>query len=155
MIVHCRVDGVTTATETAPEHSLMHLIGDGQERSCRDGSCLRCLVMLGERVVLGCKTPAYRAQGTEITTPNGLDQRPEYHDVMKAFRKVGLAECVETEPYLVLLAFHILSESETPAESALHNLSRHLNDRCSNREDFERAVRIAAGLRRRRDHGHS
>ena len=152
MIIQTRIDGVTVTKDLPAGRSLMEVIGDGQETPCQDGSCLRCLVLLGDRVVPACKTPAFRAQSVDITTPNGLDQRKEYRDIIKAFRKVGLETCIETEPYLILLAFHLLMERESPTEEDFHRLSRHLNDRCSNREDFERALRIAVGLRRRRHH---
>lgn len=152
MTIRTRIDGVSLSVELPAGRSLLEIIGDGRETACLDGSCLRCLVLLGDRVVPACKTPAFRAHGSEITTPSGLDQREEYKDIIKAFRKVGLENCVKTEPYLIMLAFHLLMEKETPGEDDLHRLSRHLNDRCSNREDFERALRIAAGLRRRRHH---
>ncbi len=152
MTIQAQVDGVTITRDLPPEASVMEFVGDGRDQPCADGRCLRCLVLLGDRVVHACRVPAYRAHNGNVTTAAALDSRPEYRDILRAFRRVGLGTCAEAHPYLVFLAIHHLSEGPSPGTGETGLLSRHINDRCSNRTDFERALRIAAGMRRRRTH---
>ncbi len=117
---------------------------------CRGGNCLRCAILLGDRPVPSCILPAYRLQGAEITTLEGMGNRPVFRDIMRAFDKVGISRCEDALPGLVMLAYQILSEKGMPSDLEIQEYSRYLVTRCAGRDEFERAVRLAGRLHGRK-----
>lgn len=134
-------------TETAWPHIAVE---GAQEGRCRGGSCLRCVVMLGDRPVPACILPAYRLHGAEITTLEGLGDNPIFRDIMRAFDRVGISRCEDALPGLVMLAYQILSEKKSPSDIEIQAYSRYLVTRCASRDEFERAVRLAGRLHGRK-----
>lgn len=157
MRVALTVDDTQHTIEMDATESLYHAIVPFAYRNsrCPDGRCMRCLVVLNDRVVNACAVPIFRAHSGTVYTYEGLSADPIIHDIHRAFERVGLDTCGEAYRSLVLLAYSILQRDTNPSEMEVNRVSRHLTDRCSNRDDFERAVRLAAGLLRRKAHEQS
>lgn len=145
-------NGTRRTLETAPTVSLYQLISErGQEEGpCADGRCMRCAVLLGGRVVPSCLVPAYRAADATIEDLDGLAEDPLYLDIARAFEKVGLNRCRETYPAMVMLARQLISEIPLPSDADLRAAGGELVTRCASRDEFERAVRLAARVHSRR-----
>jgi aerobic-type carbon monoxide dehydrogenase small subunit (CoxS/CutS family) len=154
MKVEFLFNGKRRSEEVAPEDAALHYLGDeyAQRGSCGNGSCMQCSVLLNGRVVNSCALPAYRLDGAEIVSHEGLGNDPLHRDILRAFEKVGLNRCRETFPGLVLLAYQLLSDTPIPGDAELHEYSRHLSTRCVSREEFERATRLAGRVHKRKRH---
>ena len=134
---------------TDPSWPLIAVEG-AREGRCRGGNCLRCAVLLGDRPVPSCILPAYRLQGAQVTTLEGMGDNTVFRDIMRAFDKVGLSRCEDALPSLVMLAYQIISEKGTPSDIEIQGYSRYLVTRCAGRDEFERAVRLAGRLHGRK-----
>lgn len=144
------------ATTSLYEAIMPHAVRNGR---CADGRCLRCVVMLNDRVVPSCAVPVYRAHEATIRTAPGLQRDADTGEIMstirRAFERVGLDACRESYASITVLAYSILHRDLNPTDADIQRVSRHLSDRCSNRDDFERAIRLAAGVLRRKAHEQS
>lgn len=150
MTIEFELDGSLTKRACSPDLSLYELIypDTGAAGTCPNGECLRCSLLLNDRVVLACRTPAFRANNGRVRTFAGYKTTQEYADIKRVLTRIGLDACAE-EVGFVFLIEQILQEHAAPSEEDAANASRYLTDRCSDRESFTRAVRLTAGLRRR------
>ena len=148
MKIEFTLNGIRRVIEcAATEPAWPYLSEEGaREGRCRGGNCLRCAVLLGDRPVTSCILPAYRLQGAQITTLEGMGDNPLFRDIMRAFDKVGVSRCEDALPGLVMLAYQIISEKGTPSDVEIQNYSRYLVTRCAGRDEFERGVRLAGRL---------
>lgn len=154
MTIEFDLDGTKVTRACTPDLSLFELVHPqtGVAGTCAIGDCMRCTLLLNGRVVLSCRTPAYRANGGSVTTFSAYKQTQEYSDIKRVLTRIGLDACAD-EPGFVFQIEQLLQERAAPSDDDSTNTSRYLTDRCSDRESFTRAVRLAAGLRRRHSGG--
>ncbi|WP_163795820.1 (2Fe-2S)-binding protein [Mycolicibacterium sediminis] len=75
------VDNRTSLLDMLREHTEL----TGTKKGCDQGACGACTVLLdGERVV-SCLTLAVQADGTEVTTIEGLEEDGRLHPLQQAF----------------------------------------------------------------------
>jgi putative selenate reductase molybdopterin-binding subunit len=65
----------------------------GVKKGCDAGDCGACTVHLDGKPVQSCLVPAYRAEGVEITTIEGLGSPEEPHPIQKAFLAAQGFQC--------------------------------------------------------------
>lgn len=147
-------NGRRRSMEVQPQEPAHRYLGGHRDRQgvCGDGSCMNCAILLGGRVVTACGLPAYRLDGAEIVDLEGLKSDTLHRDIMRAFDKVGITRCVDSLPGLVFLAYQLLADNPLPGDDDLHDISRHLTSRCVSRDEYERAVRLAGRVHKRKHH---
>ncbi len=152
MTIECTVNGTRRTFECEPTEPIWrHISAEGaQDGPCDGGRCMRCTVLLAGRPVPACILPAYRVQGMEVTTIEGLGSHELFQDIMRAFDKVGISRCEDVLPALVMLAWQLLSERGVTAQEEIPQWSRAFQSRCAGPDEFERALRLASKLRGRR-----
>lgn len=157
MTVDFVLNGSHARAKGAPDDPAWpHIDPNGARDSvCADGLCLQCAVLLGERVVPTCILPLYRLEENEIRTRESLRDDPLYQTIMRAFDKVGISRCGDSLNALVMLAYQLLSENSVPSENDLQQYSRYISTRCISRDEFERAVRLAGRVHKRRSSEHA
>ena len=75
--IHLRVNGADHALSIDPRVSLLdalreHLLLTGTKKGCDQGACGACTVLLDGERINACLTLAVQAEGSEITTIEGL-----------------------------------------------------------------------------------
>ena len=87
----------------------------GTKVGCDAGDCGACTVLLDGEPVCACLVPAAQAEGHEITTVEGLAQRPPIFDkLQKSFLQHGAAQCGACTPGMLVAATALLEKNRAP-----------------------------------------
>ncbi len=81
-------------------------------RSCEEGECGACTVLLNGEPVNSCLVLAAAADGAEITTAEGLLKDGELHPLMKSFLENHGLQCGYCTPGMVMTAYSMVNGSE-------------------------------------------
>lgn len=118
--VPCLLNGRRTVLEGHPMTRLLDALRrtglTGTKEGCGEGECGACAVLLDGQLVNSCLTPLAHAQGTAITTIEGVASDDALHAVQEAFLECGGAQCGICTPGMVLAAFDLLSRNADPTE---------------------------------------
>jgi len=97
----------------------LHLTGT--KEGCGEGECGACTVVINGQIVNSCLVPLAQANGTEITTIEGVAANGELHAVQQAFIDHGGAQCGICTPGMVLAAVDLLKRNPEPTENDIRN----------------------------------
>ena len=73
-----------------PRQSLLECVRDilgltGTKEGCNDGNCGACTVIMDDRIVASCLVLGAEAEGSTITTIEGIAQGSQLHPIQRAF----------------------------------------------------------------------
>ena len=124
-----RVNGATFDAEPDPGQCLRtHLrsLGvHGVKKGCDAGDCGACTVWLDGTPVHSCITPAFRAEGREVTTIEGLGTPDDLHPLQKQFRDAPGFQCGFCTAGMIMTAATFTDEQKRDLSRALKgNLCR-------------------------------
>jgi putative selenate reductase molybdopterin-binding subunit len=108
----------------------------GVKKGCDAGDCGACTVWLDGRPVHSCITPAFRADGREVTTIEGLGTPENLHPMQRQFRDAPGFQCGFCTAGMIMT-------SATFTDEQLENLPRALKGnlcRCTGYRAIEDAV---------------
>ena len=148
MRVRMKVDGVTYEDEVEPRTLLTHHLRDGLGRvgtpiGCDTSNCGSCTVLVDGDSVKSFSLLAVQADGTEVTTIQGLADG-EWHPVQKAFQEHPGLQCGYCTPGMILAAVDLLKRNPDPSEEEVrHGLEGNLC-RCTGYQNIVKAVLSAA-----------
>jgi len=116
----------------------------GTKIGCEEAECGICTVQVNGIPVNSCIYPAFKAQGADIITIEGLEQNGELHPVQKAFIEHGAVQCGFCTPGLIMTSKALLEENPRPTE---HDVKVALKDtycRCTGYTSVFNAIESAA-----------
>jgi aerobic carbon-monoxide dehydrogenase small subunit len=148
------VDGARYVDDVEPRTLLVHYLRDrvgkiGTVVGCDTSNCGACTVLMsgpdGPRSVKSCSVLAVQADGTEVTTVEGLaGPNGALHPVQRAFHEQHALQCGFCTPGMIMSAVDLLRENPDPTEAEVrHGLEGNLC-RCTGYQNIVRAVRAAA-----------
>ena len=105
----------------APNKTLTQVLRDdldllGTKEGCGVGDCGACTVILNGRAVNSCLVLAVQANGSEITTIEGVANGPTLHPIQQAFVDLGAIQCGFCTPGMILSAKNLLDKNPHPTE---------------------------------------
>jgi aerobic carbon-monoxide dehydrogenase small subunit len=116
----------------------------GTHVGCEHGVCGACTVLLNGEAVRSCLLFAVQAEGTEITTVEGLTPDGDLSDVQAAIRDCHGLQCGFCTPGFVVTIAAMLSEGCPSSDDAIRvGLSGNLC-RCTGYQGLVRAVKQLA-----------
>ncbi|MDX2675470.1 molybdopterin-dependent oxidoreductase [Streptomyces soliscabiei] len=119
--------------------SLGHL---GVKKGCDAGDCGACTVWLDGEPVHSCITPAFRADGREVTTIEGLGSPGDLHPLQRRFRDAPGFQCGFCTAGMIMTAATFTEAQKADLPRALKgNLCR-----CTGYRAIEDAVRGVVGV---------
>jgi carbon-monoxide dehydrogenase small subunit len=122
----------------------------GTKVGCETSVCGACTVLVGGEPVKSCTMFTAQAEGTEITTIEGLGDSELFLDVSEALTAEHGVQCGFCTPGVVVSATALLDANAKPSdEDILSALDGHLC-RCTGYVGIIRAINRAAGRRRGR-----
>jgi carbon-monoxide dehydrogenase small subunit len=144
------VNGERRDAEVEPRQLLVYFLREqlgltGTNVGCDTSSCGACTVLLDGESVKSCTVLAVQADGSEVTTIEGLARDGELHPVQRAFHEEHALQCGYCTPGMVLAAVSLLREQPNPSEEQIRvGLEGNLC-RCTGYHNIVKAVQAAAG----------
>jgi len=157
--IEFKVNGAHVQLDVPPEIMLVEVLRDllhltGVKVGCGVGECGACTVLLNGRPVASCITPAYKANGGEVITIEGISDSgtDNLHVIQKAFLVEGAVQCGFCTPGMVLATKALLDSNPDPDEATIkREFNGHLC-RCTGYETIIKAVKTAGyALRNEKD----
>ena len=139
------VNGVAYPVELAPGTSLLAAVRDeigltGSKEGCDDSECGACMMLLDGEPVNSCSYLALQAEGSEVTTVEGLADGHELSALQTAFLEHGGVQCGFCTPGMLISATALLERNPSPSEDEVRiALSGNLC-RCTGYDGIVKAV---------------
>ncbi len=154
--VQVTVNGTVHEREVEPRLLLSDFLRQeldltGTHVGCEHGVCGACTVLVDEKPVRSCLMFAVQADGTRLTTVEGLapDGEAHLHPLQVAFREAHALQCGFCTPGILMSMSAFLRDCSSPSEEDIREaLSGHLC-RCTGYANIVRAVRLAHDARPR------
>jgi aerobic carbon-monoxide dehydrogenase small subunit len=147
--IEVTVDGVRYHDEVEPRLLLVHYLRErlgkvGTPIGCDTSNCGACTVHVDGASVKSCTMLAVQADGTQITTIEGLAQDGQLHPVQQAFHDTHALQCGYCTPGMIMASVDLLNHNPSPSDEEIrHGLEGNLC-RCTGYQNIVRAVRQAA-----------
>jgi aerobic carbon-monoxide dehydrogenase small subunit len=144
------VNGATVEAEVADRTLLVHFLRDvagltATNVGCDTTSCGACTVLLDGQSVKSCTVLAAQADGSEVTTLEGLAAGDgQMHPVQRAFQAEHGLQCGFCTPGMVMAAVSLLAENPRPTEEQVRTGLEGNLCRCTGYHNIVRAVLAAA-----------
>jgi carbon-monoxide dehydrogenase small subunit len=117
----------------------------GTKRSCQEGQCGACTVLLNGRPIHSCLYLGVEADGKEIVTIEGLNRESRgFHPVQRSFVEKGAIQCGFCTSGLVLAAVSLLNENPDPSEDEIRKAMVGHLCRCTGYVQIVEAIVAAA-----------
>ena len=152
--VRISVNGEVREDQVEPRLLLVHYLRDrlgltGTHVGCDTTNCGACTVHLNGEAVKSCTVFAVQADGTEVTTIEGMADGAELHPLQEAFWNNHGLQCGYCTPGMIMAAADLLQRNPDPTEEEVrHGLEGNLC-RCTGYQNIVRAVMDAARSPRR------
>jgi carbon-monoxide dehydrogenase small subunit len=143
------VNGIAYNVNVEQHRTLVEVLRDtlgltGTKKSCNEGECGACTVLMDGRPVASCLVLACAAQGKEITTIEGLAQGEKLHPVQEAFVKQMAIQCGFCTPGMVMAAKALLDENPRPTPYEARKAIAGNLCRCTGYQQIVDAIMAAA-----------
>ena len=147
--IKLKVNGRDVQQDVENQLLLVDLLRDrlkltGTHVGCDTSQCGACTVLLDGRAVRSCTMLAAQADGTEVTTVEGLAPEGGLHPLQQAFIDCHGLQCGFCTPGMMIAAKSLLEHNPNPSEHEIRDgLSGQLC-RCTGYHNIVKAVQYAA-----------
>ena len=151
--IRCTINGEPVEIEAEVRRSLSDVIREevgltGTHLGCEHGVCGACTILLDGRAVRSCLMLAAQADGSSITTIEGLADGERFHPVQQAMHDAHAFQCAFCSPGFILTAVALLERNPDASEPEIRaELSGNLC-RCTGYQSIVDGVVRAARERR-------
>ncbi|MBO0799388.1 MAG: (2Fe-2S)-binding protein [Blastocatellia bacterium] len=143
------INGKRHEADVEPRLLLVHFLRDlagltGTHIGCETSICGACTVLLDGLPVKSCTVLAVQADGSNVTTIEGLAQGGHLHPVQEGFWECHGLQCGFCTPGMIMAACGLLQENPNPSEDQIrHGLEGNIC-RCTGYQHIVEAVQYAA-----------
>ena len=143
------VNGIRHNITIETHRTLVEVLRDtlgltGTKKSCNEGECGACTVLMDGKPVASCLVLAVAAEGKEITTIEGLSHGEELDPVQEAFVKHTAIQCGFCTPGMVMAAKAFLNENPQPTPAEVRKAIAGNLCRCTGYQQIVDAIMAAA-----------
>jgi aerobic-type carbon monoxide dehydrogenase small subunit (CoxS/CutS family) len=139
------VNGVAYPVDVDPGTSLLVAVRNavgltGAKEGCDDSECGACMMLLDGEPVNSCSYLALQAEGSEVTTIEGLADGDELSPLQAAFLEHGGVQCGFCTPGMLISATALLDASPSPTEDEVRIALAGNLCRCTGYDGIVKAV---------------
>jgi aerobic carbon-monoxide dehydrogenase small subunit len=143
------VNGSVQRQQVEPRMLLVHYLRDvlgltGTHVGCDTTQCGACTVLIDGKAVKSCNVLVVQADGSTVTTVEGLAHDGELHPVQEGFREEHGLQCGFCTPGMLMTTVDLLSRIPNPSEEEIRNALEGNLCRCTGYHNIVRAVQHAA-----------
>ena len=152
MPVSITVNGSKTSSKVEPRLLLVHYLRDvlgltGTNVGCDTSQCGSCTVLVDGEAVKSCTVLAVQADGSDITTIEGLAKNGELHPIQQAFWDNHGLQCGFCTPGMIMTATEILKKNPRASEKEVrHGLEGNIC-RCTGYENIVKSIVAAQSVK--------
>lgn len=145
------VNGEARSVSVEPRELLVHVLREqleitGPHVGCETTHCGACTVEIDGASVKSCTVFAVQAEGSEITTIEGLGNPDKLHVLQEQFKEHHGLQCGFCTPGMITRAHRLLKENPNPTEADVRfGISGNLC-RCTGYQNIVKAVLSAAEI---------
>ncbi len=145
------VNGMEYSHEVEPRLLLAHYVRDvlgltGTNIGCDTSQCGACTMLMDNKAVKSCTVLAVQADGSQITTIEGLAQPGALHPIQKAFWEKHGLQCGFCTPGMIMTSYDLLLRMGKPEEVEIRHSLDGNYCRCTGYQNIVAAVQYAAEI---------
>ncbi len=150
MKVTITVNGAEYTDEVEPRTLLVYYLREtlgltGTNVGCDTSQCGACTVLMDGAAVKSCTVLAAQADGSEVTTVEGLAQNGTLHPIQTAFWEKHGLQCGFCTPGMMITAVDLLQRNPNPSDAEIRRALEGNLCRCTGYQNIVAAVKEAAG----------
>src|ERR671933_1022754 len=143
--VRLRVNGVPHTVDVEHRWTLLETLRDklgltGTKLGCDRAECGACTVIMNGVAVYSCSQLAVFADGTEVTTVEGLARGDDLSPVQQAFADLDAGQCNYCIPGQIMAATALLQANPSPTPAEVRQGMAGNLCRCANYQHIQAAV---------------
>lgn len=148
-VVSMTVNGQKVSADVEARTLLVQYIREalgltGTHVGCDTSQCGACVVHVDGRAVKSCTMLAGQAEGTEVTTIEGLAKNGELHPVQKAFREHHGLQCGFCTPGMIMTAVDLIRRKPKLDEQTVREELEGNICRCTGYHNIVKAILAAS-----------
>jgi carbon-monoxide dehydrogenase small subunit len=143
------VNGKPRELDVEPRRLLVQALREdldltGTHVGCDTSQCGACTVHLDGRAVKSCTMLAVQADGSEVTTIEGLADGENLHPMQAAFWEKHGLQCGFCTPGMIMTAVDLLNRNPDPTDAEIRHAIEGNYCRCTGYQNIVAAIRHAA-----------
>ncbi len=147
--VRYTINGEQREVEIAPNRTLLEVVRDelrltGAKEGCGTGDCGACSMIVDGKLITSCLMLAPQADGSEITTIEGVAQDGKLHPLQQQFIDHGAVQCGFCIPGMILAGKALLDSNPAPSELEIREAIAGNLCRCTGYTKIVEAIAAAA-----------
>jgi len=149
MKVSFSVNGAEVSGDVEPRTLLVDFLRNdlsltGTHVGCDTSQCGACVVQMDGRSIKSCTLLALQAEGTQITTIEGLAESDSLHPMQAAFREEHGLQCGFCTPGMIMSAIDLLQNNADPTEKEIRDWLEGNLCRCTGYHNIVKSIQTAA-----------
>jgi aerobic carbon-monoxide dehydrogenase small subunit len=146
--IQLEVNGKSVEKSVEPRLLLVHFLREnlgltGTKVGCDTSQCGSCTVLLDGQAVKSCTLLAVQADGSSVTTIEGV-ANGTYHPMQQAFWDSHGLQCGFCTPGMIISAIDLLNQNPNPSEEEIREGLEGNLCRCTGYHNIVKAVQNAA-----------
>ena len=149
MKVSFSINGKDVSGDVEPRTLLVDFIRNdlgltGTHVGCDTSQCGACVVHIDGRSIKSCTLLAVQAEGSTVTTIEGLANGDELHPMQAAFREEHGLQCGFCTPGMIMSAIDLLQNNADPSETEIRDWLEGNICRCTGYHNIVKSIQTAA-----------
>jgi carbon-monoxide dehydrogenase small subunit len=147
--ISINVNGSERQADVAPRTLLVHFLREdlgltGTHIGCDTTQCGACTVLLDGKSAKSCTVFAVQADGSSVTTIEGVGAGGELHPVQEGFWEEHGLQCGYCTPGMIMSGINLLNENKNPSEQEIREGISGNFCRCTGYQHIVNAIKYAA-----------